>query len=85
MHSLAMLITQSTNAPDDDQNTRESIPVISKSEMSREIDFETPVQRYQGPKIVPMPDNIITLKRVFFPSGFFAVPFFQKEEQKNLT
>ena len=28
-----------------------------KSDMSTEIDFEVPVQRYQGPKIVPMPDN----------------------------
>ena len=56
-HSLAMLITQPTNAYDDEQNTRESIPRISKSDMSREIDFEIPVQRYQGPKIVPMPDN----------------------------
>ena len=56
-HSLAMLITQPTNAYDDEQNTRESIPRISKSDMSREIDFEIPVQRYQGPKIVPMLDN----------------------------
>ena len=47
----------SANASDDDQNTKESIPIISKSDMSREIDFEIPVQRYQGPKILPMPDN----------------------------
>ena len=52
-----MLITRPTNASDDDQNTRESIPRISKSDMSREIDFEIPVQRYQGLMIVPMPDN----------------------------
>ena len=31
-HSLAMLITQPTNASDDDQNTKESIPIISKSD-----------------------------------------------------
>ena len=52
-----MLITRPTNGSDDDQNTRESIPRISKSDASREIDFEIPVQRYQGPKTVPMPDN----------------------------
>ena len=52
-----MLITQPTNPSDDDQNTGESIPKISKSDMSREKDFEIPEQRYQGPKIVPMPDN----------------------------
>ena len=56
-HSLAMLITQPTNASDDEQNIRESIPRISKSDMSKEIDFEILMQRYQGPKIVPMPDN----------------------------
>jgi hypothetical protein len=54
-HSLAMLITQPANASDDDQSTRESIPRMKKSEMSEDIDFEIPVQRYQGPKVVPMP------------------------------
>ena len=52
-----MLITQPTNASDDDQNTRESIPRISKSDMSREIDFNILVKRYQGPKIVSIPEN----------------------------
>jgi hypothetical protein len=28
---------------------------MKKSEMSEDIDFEIPVQRYQGPKVVPMP------------------------------
>ena len=56
-HSLAMLITQPTNASDDEQNIRESIPRISKSDMSKEIIFEILMQHYQGPKIVPMPDN----------------------------
>ncbi|CAB3980023.1 Hypothetical predicted protein [Paramuricea clavata] len=54
-HSLAMLITQPSNASDDDQSTRESIPRMKKSEMSKDTDFEIPVQRYQGPKVVPMP------------------------------
>ena len=52
-----MLITQPTNASDDEQNIRESIPRISKSDMSKEIIFEILMQHYQGPKIVPMPDN----------------------------
>ena len=37
-HSLAMIITQPTNASDGDQNTRESIPRISESDMLRGID-----------------------------------------------
>ena len=56
-HSLAMLITQpARDAPDNEENGEGcSIRRISKSEMSAPIDFEIPVQRYQGPKIVPMP------------------------------
>ena len=53
-HSLAMLITQPSIALDDDQSTRESIPRMKKLEMSEDIDFEIPVQRYQRPKVVPM-------------------------------
>ena len=50
--------------------------------MLRELDFEIPVQHYQSPKIVPMPDNC--LNRVFFPSRFFAMPFCQNEEPREL-
>ncbi|CAH3171359.1 unnamed protein product [Porites lobata] len=52
-----MLITQpARDAPDNEENGEGcSIRRISKSEMSAPIDFEIPVQRYQGPKIVPMP------------------------------
>ncbi|CAB4014506.1 Hypothetical predicted protein [Paramuricea clavata] len=42
-HSLAMLITQPSNASDDDLSTRESIQRVKKSEMSEDIDFEIPV------------------------------------------
>ena len=42
-HALAMLTTQPTNAADDNY-----ILGIWKSEMSKEIDFESPVQRSQG-------------------------------------
>ena len=77
-----MLITQPTNASDDDQNTRESILRISKSDMSREIDFEIPVQRYQGPKIVPMPDNCS--KKSVLPLKVLCSAIFSERRAKEL-
>ena len=56
-HSLAMLITQPCTQPDENQNIPSTIPRVSKADMSQQIDFELPIQRYQGPKKVPMPDN----------------------------
>lgn len=56
-HSLAMLITQVQSTPVENQDTPETIPRISKADMSQQIDFDLPIQRYQGPKRVPMPDN----------------------------
>ena len=56
-HSLAMLITQPTNDTPDEQHPRESIPRVSKADMSKPTDFEIRVHRYQGPKKVPMPEN----------------------------
>ena len=55
--SLAMLITQPCTQPDENQNILSTIPRVSKEDMSQQIDFELPIQRYQGPKKVPMPDN----------------------------
>lgn len=77
-----MLITQPTNASVDDQNTRESIPRISKSDMSRQIDFEIPVQRYQGPKIVPMPDNCS--KKSFLPLKVLCSAILSETRAKEL-
>ena len=57
MHSLAMLITQPCTQPDENKNIPSTIPRVSKADMSQQIDFELPIQRYQGPKKVPMPDN----------------------------
>ena len=56
-HSLAMLITQPCTQPDENQNIPSTIPRVSKADMSQQTDFELPIQRYQGPKKVPMPDN----------------------------
>ena len=55
--SLAMLITQPCTQPDENQNILSTIPRVSKEDMSQQIDFELPIQRYQGSKKVPMPDN----------------------------
>ena len=55
-HSLAMLITQPTKEAAN-TNPDETITRIRKSEMSQVIDFDIPVQRYQGPKKVPMPQK----------------------------
>ena len=57
MHSLAMLIKQPCTQPDENQNISSTIPRVSKADMSQQIDFELSIQRYQGPKKVPMPDN----------------------------
>lgn len=53
-HSLAILITQPMSETNDDTNDN-TITRISKTKMSQAIDFDIPVHRYQGPKIVPMP------------------------------
>ena len=80
--SLTMLITQPTNVSDDEQNTRESIPRISKSDMSREIVFEIPVQRYQGPKIIPVPDNCS--KRSVLPLKILCSAILSERRAKEL-
>ena len=51
-HSLAMLITQPCTQPNKNQNIPSTIPRVSKADMSQQIDFELPIQRYQGPKKV---------------------------------
>ena len=45
-HSLAMLITQPGTQPDENQNIPSTIPRVSKADMSQQIDFELPIQRY---------------------------------------
>ena len=56
-HSLAMLIMQPCTQPDENQNIPSTIPRVSKADMSQQIYFELPIQHYQRPKKVPMPDN----------------------------
>ena len=54
-HALAMLITQPKHH--DDKGTDARIPRISKAELSKPLDLEVPIQRFQGPKRVPMPEK----------------------------
>lgn len=66
-HSLAMLIAQPKITSSDDQQPRDSIPRIAKTDMSKPNDFEIEAHRYQGPKTVPMPEscsrkNVLPLK-----------------------
>ena len=70
-HSLAMLITHPKTALSDDQSThRESITRIEKSDMGKDVEYDIPVRRYQGPKALLMLEklskkNVLPLK-VFF-------------------
>ena len=54
-HALAMFITQPKHH--DDRRTDARIPRISKAELSTPLDLEVPIQRFQGPKRVPMPEK----------------------------
>ena len=54
-HALAMLITQPKHH--DDKGTDARIPRISKAALSKPLDLEVPIQRFQGPKRVPMPEK----------------------------
>ncbi|EDO50031.1 predicted protein [Nematostella vectensis] len=56
-HAIAIFITQPMNASNENEDPKETIPRISKSEMTTPIDFDIPVKRYQGPKTVPMPEK----------------------------
>ena len=56
-HCHAMLIAQPKIGLPDEQHHRESIPRITKADMSKPNDFEIQVHRYQGPKTLPMPES----------------------------
>ena len=57
-HSLAMVIAQPTTSTTNvNQNNTETIPRISKAEMSKPSEYEIEIQRYQGPKKVQRPEQ----------------------------
>ena len=53
-HSLAVLVTQPESPSDADLCHRETIPRISKEEMSEPIEYDVTIQRYNGPKKTKM-------------------------------
>ena len=81
-HSLAMLITQPTNDTPDEQHPRESIPRVSKADMSKPIDFEIRVHRYKGPKKVPMPENCS--RKHVLPLKFLCSAVISERRAKDL-
>ena len=56
-HSLAVLATQPESPSDADMCHRETIPRISKEEMSEPIEYDVTIQRYNGPKKTKMPKS----------------------------
>ncbi len=55
-HSLALLLTQ-TDQSERPRDMAHQIKRIKKADMSKPIDYEVPVQRYNGPKKPEMPQN----------------------------
>ena len=49
-HSLAILVTQPETGLDADDCKQETIPRVSKEEMSEPIEYENNIMRYNGPK-----------------------------------
>lgn len=82
IHSLAMLLTQPDSNHEFETVQRETIRRAKKEDMGEPLEYDVEVQRYNGPKKPPMPQN--NAKRSVQPLRMLAQQIISKRRASEL-